>query len=550
MAKSPRRGNSPPNTFAAEARLNEGRGALQAGDPARAQAAFTDAIRFDDSLAEAHYELGNCWRRIGRPAEAERCLKAAIARDPVLLNAYVSLAFLYREQGLRSRAATLLLTLLAKKPQDVALHRQLSGLLADFGCYTEAAEAYERLTALMPATAEVLQRLGQTYQKLGRYRDAAAAFQNAIALDPDAGPSYLLLAYTRRMEAADNGLIERLEQQLSDTTLSQETIICLHFALGKLNDDLHRYAKAFRHFEIGNALKSKRQPFDRMAWKRQIEAIKQVFTAELFARANQVKPTPGPQPVFVVGMLRSGTTLAERILARHPSVYGAGELDLLDALATRAAQLTRLAYPACASRLNPAKIGQLGAEYKAQWTLEGRRARYVVDKNPLNFIHVGLAALVLPESRFVHCQRNPADTCLSIYFQNFAHTRNSYAYDLEDIADFYRGYRELMAHWERVLPGRLHPLPYEKLVAEPEHVSRELVTAVGLNWHPNCLEPHRHAGSISTASIWQARQPIYRGSVGRWRNYRAHIQPLLNTLGASEGLPLVLAPSPSTGRMR
>jgi tetratricopeptide (TPR) repeat protein len=520
----------PPNTPAAQARLNDGRKALQAGDPARAQAAFAEAIRLDDGLAEAHYELGNCWRRMGRPVEAERCLKAAITQDPILVNAYVSLAFLYHERGWRSSAATLLLALLAKKPQDITLHTQLSGLLADFGRYTEATQAYERLTALAPTEAEAFQRLGQTYQKLGRYRDASAAFQKAIDLDPNAAPSYLLLAHTRRIEPGDVGLIERLEQRLGESALGRETIICLHFALGKLNDDLGRYSEAFRHFEAGNALKNEQRPFDRAAWRRQIEAIKRVFTAELFARNEPVKPALGPRPIFIIGMLRSGTTLAERILARHPSVYGAGELDLLDALATRAAQYTGLGYPVCAARLSPIQAKRLCAEYKAHWPLEGRRARCVVDKNPLNFIHVGLAALVLPGACFVHCRRNPIDTCLSIYFQNFAHTRNSYAYDLEDIADFYHGYRELMAHWEQVLPGRLYPLSYERLVEEPERVSRELVTAVGLNCHPDCLEPHRHAGSISTASIWQARQPIYRGSTGRWRNYRKQLQPLLNAL--------------------
>lgn len=157
----------------------------------------------------------------------------------------------------------------------------------------------------------------------------------------------------------------------------------------------------------------------------------------------------------------------------------------------------------------------------------------LVDKNPLNFLHLGLIALVFPGAPIMHCVRDPLDTCLSVYFQHFAHVRNNYAYDLSDIAFFYTQYAELMAHWRAVLPAPIHEVSYEQLVEDTENASRALVAAAGLQWHPDCLKPHEHTGRISTASVWQARQPINRDSVGRWRHYAGHLEALRRGLAAT-----------------
>jgi len=223
----------------------------------------------------------------------------------------------------------------------------------------------------------------------------------------------------------------------------------------------------------------------------------------------------------------------ERILASHPQVRGLGETEMVDALAERLAAMTGRAYPDCLERLTPTLAKTLADGFRRAWPADVQHAARVVDKNPLNFLHLGLIALAFPAAPILHCVRDPLDTCLSVYFQHFAHVRNNYAYDLDDIAFFYKRYTELMAHGRAVLPSPIHEIRYEDLVEAPEAVSRRLVAAAGLPWHPDCLKPQEHQRSISTASLWQARQPINRDSVGRWQHYAAHLDALRRSLAAT-----------------
>jgi hypothetical protein len=261
------------------------------------------------------------------------------------------------------------------------------------------------------------------------------------------------------------------------------------------------------------------------------------FTRELAGRSDifpdKVTPLPknAPTPLFVVGMLRSGTTLVERILASHPQVHGMGEVNWMAELVGQAKTQTGSGYPALLDVLTDAHIAELRAAYRARWSQDSKDATYIVDKNPLNFIYLGLIARMFPNARIVHCQRDPRDTGTSIYFQNFANTVNSYAYDLKDIGQFHNGYHEVMEHWQRVLPhGMLHSVVYEKLVAAQETETRRLLAALELKWNPACLEFQALPDNIATASVWQARQALYGTAVGRWRHYQRHLKPLLDTL--------------------
>jgi len=230
-------------------------------------------------------------------------------------------------------------------------------------------------------------------------------------------------------------------------------------------------------------------------------------------------------------MLRSGTTLVERILASHPQVYGMGEINWIAELVGQASSQTGAPYPALLDVLSDAQISELRAAYVRQWPQDGKHAVYIVDKNPLNFIYLGLIAKMFPNARIVHCQRDPRDTGASIFFQNFANPVNSYAYDLADIGQFHNGYREVMQHWQRVLPqGMLNTVIYEKLVAHQEDETRRLLTTLSLGWDPICLEFQTLPDNIATASVWQARQTLYGSAVGRWRHYERHLKPLLDTL--------------------
>ena len=504
---------------------------LGQGDTEGARAEFTRALTLDPVYAPAHYQLGNCLRLSGDDAGAEKALKAAIRWDTGLNDAYISLAYLYRKQDRRDTAAATLLALVARHPSDLPLMLQIAGLLADMDCPLEAASLYEACLKLQPCATQALLRLGLVYQKLGRFKEAERSLLAAIDSDFNSDAAYLRLAHTRRWLPEDASLMEGFETTLKRTGLARDTKVCLHFALGKMYDDLKLYEQAFGHFSRGNALYRAQLDFDRGALENYIKSMKTICSPELFRRAQKAA-NPGPTPVFVVGMLRSGTTLVERILASHPAVRGLGETEMVDSLAERLAAITGMPYPECLEQLEPNLAANLAGGFRAAWPASMRGAARIVDKNPLNFLHLGLIALVFPEARILHCVRDPMDTCLSIYFQHFAHVRNSYAYALEDIAFFYTQYADLMAHWQSVLPAPPHELRYESLVSEPEATSRALVKAAGLAWHPDCLKPHEHMSAISTASIWQARQPINRDSVGRWRHYAEHLDGLRRNLAA------------------
>lgn len=521
-----------PGSQQADARRHyeEGMAQLSAGNEPAARGAFLQAVALDDSLATAHYQLGNCLRRSGEPAAAEQSLKTAISRDTTLSEAYISLAYLYRSQGQRDAAAATLQALVMSQP-DPALHQPIAELLTEMGCHAQAASLYEDCLRRQPHDNQAYLKLGQCYQKLGRFEDAAQAFQSAIEAAPDSDAAYLLLAHTRRISPQDTALLTRFEAALRKASLSEETRKCLHFGLGKLYDDLGSYEQAFEHFRTANSLQHAKVRFDRPALSDYVESVKKTFTRELF-RNRPAPQVAGPMPVFIVGMLRSGTTLVERILASHPRVFGLGETELVDRLAQHLSTRMQMPYPACVAKMDVATAQHSGFEFRRQWPVEAQSSRWVVDKNPLNFLHLGLIALMFPGAPLLHCTRDPMDTCLSIYFQYFAHTRNSYAYDLEDIAFFYKQYTMLMAHWRAVLPAPPHEVHYEELALAPEKTSRALVAAAGLEWHPDCLEPHKHAASISTASLWQARQPIYRDSVGRWRHYARQLDVLRKALEA------------------
>ena len=502
---------------------------LQFGDLAGAQKLLDQAIQLEPS-AEAYYQLGNCYRRLRQPGEAENAFKLAIQKDPDLVPAWFGLCFLYEENGRKDEAAEYLSKFLRQFEGSLDLQHQAGGLLADFGLYKDAAALYERILQRQPEARNHL-RLGQYYQKLGRYEDAARELTAAVDGNPDLGAAYLLLANTHRFGATpqDQALLHRLTAAVQDPTLSRTTQICLNFALGKIHDDLDACDAAFGYFAKGNAMRHETERFAAQEWldtARQVEELLPSEVAPLRKTSGK-----GPRPLFIVGMLRSGTTLLERILASHPQVMGLGETSWLDFTAGRAISESSLPFPACIAQLPEPLLDGLREDYLRHWPKSQKGITYMVDKNPLNFVHLGLVARLFPEARIVHCRRDARDTSLSMYFQNFANTQNNYAYDLVDIAHFHNGYARIMRHWERVLPrGMLHEIRYEDLVQDQERQTRVLLESLELPWDDRCLNFDSQPDSIATASVWQARQPLYSRSVGRWRSYERHLGPLLKTL--------------------
>ncbi|MGB9428604.1 MAG: sulfotransferase [Gammaproteobacteria bacterium] len=508
--------------------LRRGMQYLEIGDLQAARNSLLQSIESDNSLADAHYQLGNCLRRCGDSQGADRALKAAIARDPYLTDAYISLAYLYHDDGRNDEAVSILQKLRTARPKDAELHFKLGGLLVKFDLCAEAETIFRNCPPSDPRHAQAQLTLGNAYQALGQFDKAEQAFLRSIEADAHADAAYLRLANSRRLQPHDAALVRKFEAVLKRSDLSASARVCLHFSLGKMHDDLGSFDEAFAHYRRGNELQHQRVQFDRQGLTDYTTRAKQAFTAGLIRRT--AARTATPQPIFIVGMLRSGTTLVERILASHPQCYGLGETELVDSLTRDFAARVGKPYPECISSLTPALAETLAAALQSSWPQKALSFAMVVDKNPLNFLHLGLIAMLFPGAPILHCVRDPLDTCLSIYFQHFAHPRNTYAYDLEDIAFFYRQYLDLMEYWRTVLPGAVHEIHYDALVQNPEAGTRALIAAAGLEWHPACLESHKHSARIETASVWQVRQPIHSDSVGRWRHYESHLQALRQAL--------------------
>ncbi|HET7649483.1 MAG TPA: sulfotransferase [Gammaproteobacteria bacterium] len=503
-----------------------------AGDLAGALHALENVVAEDPGFADAYYQRGNVLRRLERPAEAAGALREALRLKPDFAEACFSLVFLLRDEGRLAEIETTLCELADALPADAERLEQAAGLLAEYGRFAAALAIFERAARVRPDLARLQVRIGQTRQKLGHFAGASDAFGRAIELDPLAGPAYLLLAHNARAKTTGDPRLDLYTRALAEPGLEDNTRSCLHFALGKLQDDLGNYTDALTQFQAGNAILKARTRFDRATWQRYFRDLQSVLPLAAASRRS----TSTPVPVFIIGMPRSGTTLAHRLLSNHSAVHGLGETGMVDGLVEALAQQTSTPYPQCLTRLRPDDYIELAAQYRARWPREAVECRYVLDKNPLNFLHVGLILRLFPDALLIHCERDPRDVAVSIYSQYFAHPRNAYAYDFADIGFFYAGYRDLMQHWLRTCGNRIRSLNYEQLIAAPETEMRSVLEFMRLDWEPGCLDTAGSNQSISTASVWQARQPLYADSVGRWRHYASALEPFVQALP-----PLTLA---------
>jgi len=481
-----------------------------------AEAGYRRALAFMPRYPEALNNLGALLRQMGRPEEALACFDSALAQAPELTAALLNLARLHHAQGRLEAAADGYRRALATEPGLVEAEAGLGRVLRALGRGAEAEPHLRRALALKPGLATAQADLGQVLDELGRHEEAAAAFEAAIRARPDFTRAYLGLVRCKRFSADDGELLERVEGFVRGAQLAEDDAINLHYALGKIRDDLGEYDRAWRHYAEANRLQHLSMSYDGAEHARLIDRLIQSFTPEFIAR-GRAAGSDSEVPVFIVGMARSGTTLVEQILSSHPEVEAGGELRVMH---QEIMELDRRRYA-------PEAMRAAAERYLAQLRADAPGARRVTDKWPYNHLHLGVIHLLFPRARILHCVRDPVDTCLSIHFQRFTES-HPYACDLEDLAFFYRQYRRLMDHWRRVLPPEtLLEVRYEELVADPERVSREMVQFCGLDWDAACLQFHSKAGAVRTPSSWQVRQPIYTRSVQRWRNYEPYIGPLL-----------------------
>jgi tetratricopeptide (TPR) repeat protein len=512
----------------AETHLNLGIAFAAAGRRSEAVPRYRHAIELNPGSIEALTHLGDVLCELGEREEALSTLRRAAALDPTRVDSQAKLGSALFDLRRLDEAAAAYRTALMLQPENPQALLGQAAVLRMRGRAAEAEKTCRAALALDPRNVEGLSLLGELYADRGEFDEAREVFERALAINPALPLVYCSLVTHRKMTTADTLWLQRVEALLArPMPIGHE--IGLRYALGKYFDDLGRYDEAFDNFRRANELTRRHKArYNREKLAHRVDRIIGTFSAK-FISEWRADAAASELPVLVIGMPRSGTSLVEQILASHPAVFGGGEVRFWEgAFGVFEAEM--------AAAVSVAEVlRQFARDYLERIrTLSGEALR-VIDKMPANSLYVGLIHAALPRARFIHMQRHPLDTCLSIYSQNFFRM-GSYANDLEDLAHYYAQYLRIMDHWRSVLPASaMLEVPYEELVADQEGWTRRMLDFVGLPWDPKCLSFHETERVVITASRWQVRQKITGSSAGRWRNYARHLAPLEYLVSLSRG---------------
>ena len=467
-------------------------------------------------------------------ADEADAYRRAVALNPQAAEPHYNLGVILGRQGRLDEAASSYERALVLRPDHAEAHNNLGIVRRAQGRYGEAETSFRNALAARPNHAKAHYNLGVTLQHQGRLEEAAASYRSAIAIKPDYAEAHYNLALQLPMDGASpdaDAAFALLSQQLGQLDQFQPMQrAMLLFALGKAQESRGEFDLAFSSLARANTLHRAVRPFDIVEAERLTASIAGSFDGALFERLRN-GGAASDRPIFIVGMPRSGTTLIEQILSAHPEVHGAGEIPTLESLVIRQGERRGAAYPSWARNLTPGERHDLGQAYlDALPAAPGGETR-IVDKTLLNFRHLGLIHLCLPNAIIIHCRRDPRDACFSCFATRFGDGQD-YAYELTELGRYWRAYDELMAHWRAALPpGRMLEVPYEAVIQDVEAWSRRLVAHCGLEWDDACLRFYESQRDVRTASFAQVRQPIYASSVGRWRRFEHHLGPLVEALG-------------------
>jgi tetratricopeptide (TPR) repeat protein len=522
---------------AAVAQLEYAQALAAIGDYAAAVDALQRATALEPRSPQAWYALGMSLYHLRRDADALPAFARADALapgQPVLIRALAETEYALERYG---DALDRYARLRGLGMDDAGLHLRLSQCRRRLGRLHEALETVQAALARFPEDAPLWLELGWVQEDLGDAASAQHAYARAHALQPGwADPVGAALALAWQEAPAE--LLATAARMSGDPALPEQQRAYLHHVLGKRADAVGDHVVAADHWTRANALRRAQDGgFEREAFAAQIDAAIATFTPEFFAAWRHASPADvatadaadaatadsatahGVQPIFVLGMPRSGTTLAEQILAAHPLAHGCGELTGIVAIADAVPGQTGLRWPQDAAHLPRDWLRARGAEYlRAAAANAEADAIRLIDKQPYNFLHVGLIALLFPQARIVWCRRDPRDIALSIYSESFAPSA-TYATDLDDIAFVIAQQERLMRHWQRVVPLPMLQWDYADIVADAPGRIRVLIDFAGLPWDARCLDFHASGRSVQTHSRWQVRQPVHARSLGRWRHY-------------------------------
>lgn len=514
-------------------RLLEAGAALCENKVAIAEALLREHLKEHPTDVAAIRMLAEVAARLGRHPDAEVLLDRCLELAPSFLGARHNYAYVLHRQNKLAKALEQLELLLAGDPRNPGYRNLQAAVLGRVGEYERSLQIYAEVLKEYSCNAKVWMSYGHALKAAGRQGECVATYRRAIDLAPNLGEAYWSLANlkTFRFSAAD---VAAMQEQLRRDSISDEDRFHFHFSLGKALEDAGDYAGSFEHYEQGNKLRRALIRYDADENAQHVQRSKRLLSAEFFAE----RPGWGckaPDPIFIVGLPRAGSTLLEQILSSHPMVEGTMELpDIIDiarSLGGRGLRGAQSNYPEALTDLTPEAARELGEQYLSNTRIQRKSgAPFFIDKMPNNFTHIGLIHLILPQAKIIDARRHPLGCCFSGFKQHFARGQH-FTYGLEEIGRYYRDYVELMAHFDAVLPGRVHRVIYESMVEDTEGQVRRLLDYCGLPFDERCLRFYENDRAVRTASSEQVRQPIYRQAVDHWQHYEPWLDPLKRALG-------------------
>ena len=508
-----------------DAGINLGNALTEDGQSQEAIECLQSIIRQNHQLPKAHFILGTALKRTRRVHEAGQAYQAAIDLKPDYAEAYNNLANLNRASGKFQEALNNIDMALKISPNDEMLFFTKGVIFRGMGNAAGALEQFSNCLEINPEEESAWEEMVGTCQDCGLFEKAKTTIDRWLAINPQSYRAHRLLSLSGKGNGGQESR-EILEKAAADQALDGQERAKIHLALGKGLAESGDFESAFEHFRQGNAIIDEQSDCAPDTFDDYVKSCVSLFQPETIEQRRK-DGSSSTRPVFIVGMPRSGTSLIEQILASHPEATGGGELMDIEAFTQEIPYLTAppKPYPGCLEEMDENLTAWLSGEYLGRLDEIDPDAKRVTDKMPTNFMHLGLIAMLFPESRIIHCRRQPEATCLSMY-TNFFSGFHPYACDFYNLGRRYRGYERLMEHWRRVLPLKIYDVNYEELIADQQGQSRRLLDFCGLDWSDDVLAFYKTERSVNTVSNWQVRQPIYKSAIDNWKNYEQYLEPL------------------------
>ncbi len=515
-------------------RLLEAGAALVANELPRADACLRTHLRAFPNDIAALRMLAEVAARLRLYREAERLLNKCLELAPSFDGARHNLAVVLNREGRAEAALAHVDQLLAKDARNPTYLNLKAAVLANQGEYSGSIEIYERVLKVHPQQPKIWLSYGHSLRTAGRQAESVAAYRQAIAQLPTLGEAYWSLANLKTFRFEEDE-VARMQSAAARADIADEDRLHFEFSIGKAFEDRGKYAQAFAHYAAGNALRKQLHPYDPRRTAEHTRRVAALFTPD-FLDGRRDAGAASAAPIFVVGLPRAGSTLIDQILASHSQVEGTIELPDLPQIVGELSGFgeTDAEGPLfeAISALPPQRLRELGERYLATTRVHRKLGRpFFVDKMPNNFLYVGLIQLILPHAKIIDARRHPLACCYSAYKQHFARGQN-FSYSLDDLGRYYRDYVAQMAHFDKVLPGRVHRVYYEGMIEDTEGEVRRLLDYCGLPYEDRCLRFYENDRPVRTASSEQVRQPIFREGMDQWRHFEPWLGPLKQALGS------------------